>query len=135
MVRTPSALALTILLSSTLALSACGSSSESDAADVAAQFHAALADRDGSAACALLSPSARSELKQSAGRPCPKAIVSERLPAPEGPTTVSVFDTAAEVRYSDETVFLARFDGGWKVMAAGCTPRPPHPHDCTISGG
>ena len=31
--------------------------------------------------------------------------------------------------------FLARFRGGWKVMAAACTARENHPYDCRISGG
>lgn len=119
-----------------MALSACGgSTADSDAADVAAEFHGALVERDGSGACALLAPSTRSELKQSSGQPCAKAIVAERLPTPTQPESTAVFDTAATVRYSDEAVFLARFDDGWKVVAAGCTPRPPDPYDCVISGG
>ena len=29
----------------------------------------------------------------------------------------------AQVRLSGDTVFLAVFPGGWRVVAAGCTPR------------
>lgn len=123
------------VLVATLALSACGSGTPVGVADVADGFHAALADRDGPAACALLAPATRSELEQAAGKPCSQAIVEERLPSPGGSGTVHVFNTASSVEYQGETTFLALFDDGWKVMAAGCTARPPHPYDCTISGG
>jgi hypothetical protein len=46
-----------------------------------------------------------------------------------------VFDKAGEVRFAGDTTFLTRSDGGWLVVAAGCTPRAPYPYDCTISGG
>jgi hypothetical protein len=32
-------------------------------------------------------------------------------------------------------VFLAAFPGGWRVVAAGCTPRGDRPYDCTLQGG
>lgn len=123
------------VLLATLALSACGSSTTDGVAEVADEFYAALADHDGAAACALLAPATRSELEQSAGRPCPQAIVEERLPSPAGAGSVHVFNTASNVEYQGETTFLGLFDDGWKVTAAGCTARPPHPYDCTISGG
>lgn len=128
--------AMVAAVASGFALTACGSSSDTDVANVADDFYAALADRDGGAACEALAPSTRSELEQSAGKPCEDAIVEEKLSEAQDPATVEVFDTAAEVRYDGETAFLARFDDGWKVTAAGCTPKPePHPYDCTISGG
>ena len=34
-----------------------------------------------------------------------------------------------------DTVFLATFPGGWRVVAAGCTPRGDRPYDCTVAGG
>ena len=41
----------------------------------------------------------------------------------------------ARVRLSDDTVFLGMFAGGWRVVAAGCTPRGERPYDCTVAGG
>ena len=41
----------------------------------------------------------------------------------------------AIVRWGAETMFLARFDNGWLVTAAGCTPRGKDlPYDCSIEG-
>jgi hypothetical protein len=38
------------------------------------------------------------------------------------------------VRLDKDVVFLARYDDGWRVTAAGCVPRPGRPFDCTIKG-
>ena len=34
-----------------------------------------------------------------------------------------------------DTVFLAVFPGGWRVVAAGCTPHGDRPYDCVVQGG
>jgi hypothetical protein len=34
-----------------------------------------------------------------------------------------------------DTVFLAEFPDGWKVVAAACTPRDRLPYDCQVEGG
>ncbi|GHE27624.1 DUF6766 family protein [Streptomyces hydrogenans] len=34
------------------------------------------------------------------------------------------------VRLRGDALFLSQFDAGWKVVAAGCTPRPDMPFDC-----
>ena len=116
-------------------MAGCGSTQDSDLEDVATAFYSALSDRDGAAACDVLAPSTRSALEQSAGKPCPDAILEEQLPEAAGVVEVQVFDTAGEVRFDGETTFLGRFDAGWQVVAAGCTPAPPHPYDCTLTGG
>ena len=38
---------------------------------------------------------------------------------------------------AQETVFLALFDDGWRVTAAGCTrlAGPAEPYDCDVEGG
>ena len=38
------------------------------------------------------------------------------------------------VRLAGDTVFLAVFPGGWRVTAAGCTPRGDRPYNCTVQG-
>jgi hypothetical protein len=103
-------------------------------AEIARRFHAAVARRDGAAACSLLAPQTRAELVQSAQQPCPAAVISEEVPRVGGVRTSSTFDTQAQVRFAGDTVFLAEFPGGWRVVAAACTPRPPLPYDCQIKG-
>ena len=46
-----------------------------------------------------------------------------------------MFGTTAQVRYEGETLFLARFDDTWRVVAAGCTAQRPKPYDCLLQGG
>lgn len=119
-----------------LALGACGVGAQDDAAlDAAARFHRAYAAGDGAAACATLAPRTRSDLEQSAGKPCLDAVLEEDVPDAGEPLRVHVFGTQAEVKYPGETTFLARFRSGWRVMAAGCRAQPDRPYDCVISGG
>lgn len=125
------ALAAALLLGS----AGCGSSHDAAVRSVAEDFHAALAEGDGEAACTLLAPATRSELEDSAGKPCPQAIVEEQLPRPSGTGEVEVFDVNGQVRFDGDTVFLSEFSNRWRVVAAGCTRHPAQPYDCTLSGG
>lgn len=116
-------------------LAGCGSSQDGAVEEAAGEFYAAVAARDGARACALLAPSTRSELEQSAEKPCTSAILEEQLPAPSSPRAVEVFGTAGEVRYDGEVAFLGEFPDGWRIVAAGCTPQGPQPYDCLVAGG
>ena len=54
-----------------------------------------------------------------------------------GTGLVVVAGHSAQVRYSGDTVFLARFDDGWRVTAAGCrrvSTDPAVPYDCAVDG-
>ena len=113
----------------------CGAPADSAASNVARVFHDAVADADGLTACAALSARARSELEQSAGKPCPAAVLEESLPPLSEPIEARVSGTAAQVGSARETVFLSRFGEGWKVTAAGCTLEPTGVYDCLIQGG
>ncbi|MEU4215780.1 hypothetical protein [Actinoplanes sp. NPDC026623] len=105
------------------------------AATAAAGFFRAIGAGDGTAACAVLAPDTAAEVAQSDDRPCPEAILRQDLPAP-GPVTGSeVFGQWAQVRLTGDTVFLAAFPGGWRVVAAGCTRRAGRPYDCAVRGG
>jgi len=44
-------------------------------------------------------------------------------------TDTQVYGTAALIRFTNDAVFVARFQGGWKVTAAGCTRIPQRPLD------
>ena len=115
----------------------CGSvDARGDAASAAAlRMLQAVQSKDGAAACALLAPGTAAELEQSADKPCPDAILKEDLPAAAAVTRTEVYGQWAQVRMPGDTVFLGAFPGGWRVVAAGCTPRGDRPYDCVLQGG
>ena len=113
----------------------CSQPHDGDVREVASSFYEAYAAQDGVAACDQLAPRTRTELEKSAGKPCDQAVLAEQVPTVAEPTDIRVFGTQAEVEWGGETTFLARFQDGWKVMAAACRPKAGRPYDCTISGG
>jgi hypothetical protein len=120
-----------------LALAGCGSVRDrSDAAgSVAVRLLTAAEAGDGETACATLAPDTVAELEQSAEKPCAEAILDEDLPQPGAVAGTAVYGQWAQVKLSDDTLFLAVFPDGWRVVAAGCTPRPERPYDCVLTGG
>jgi hypothetical protein len=105
------------------------------AGSTASRFDAAVGRSAWSTACAMLAPVTRDDLEQSAGTPCADALAQVSL-EPAGPVVrVEVFGTMAQARMGQDTVFLARFPGGWKVLAAGCSPQVGRPYDCRLQGG
>jgi hypothetical protein len=122
-----------------LALGAAGCAPAGDraqAADaVAMKLLTAINAHDGSGACALLAPDTAAEVAQSGQKSCAEAILDEDLPAPGAVDSTNVYGQWAQVRLTDDTVFLAVFPGGWRVVAAGCTSRGERPYDCTVQGG
>jgi hypothetical protein len=105
------------------------------AANVATRLLTAVQGKDGAAACAVLAPDTASEVEQSGGKPCPEAILDENLPGPGAVTATAVYGQWAQVRIGADTVFLAVFPGGWRVVAAGCQSRGDRPYDCEVQGG
>ncbi|MEV4512415.1 hypothetical protein AB0K00_26040 [Dactylosporangium sp. NPDC049525] len=103
--------------------------------DVAVRLLAAVQDRDGAAACTVLAPDTVQTLERSAGASCADAVLDEDLPEPAGVRRVDVFGQWARVVLADDTVFLAAFPGGWRVVAAGCRSRGERPYDCVLQGG
>lgn len=116
-------------------LSGCGSAGSAGPREAATTFASALVAGDGQTACAVLAPATKSELEQSSGKACPSAILEERLPDAGAVRSAAVYGSMAQVRLAGDTVFVAKFKAGWKVMAAGCSPVPGHPYDCDLQGG
>ena len=125
--------ALALLLP--MILTGCGSEQDEAVRERAGAFQDAVAARDWAQACALLVPETRSEVEAAAKRPCADALAAEELLAPGALDRVDVFGGMAKVGYRGETLFLARFADGWRLLAAGCTPQAPKPYDCTVHGG
>jgi hypothetical protein len=115
-----------------LLLPGCGGAQDEPATSAARGLLEAAHGGDGVGACELLAPAARSELEQQAGAPCEQAVLDEDLGDGSGEVTADVFDTMAQVRVGEETVFLSRYDGRWLVVAAACTAVPDRPYDCGI---
>jgi hypothetical protein len=120
-----------------LALTGCASvGHRADAADaVATGLLTAAQRKDGAAACAILAPDTAAEVAESGDKPCAEAILDEQLPQPGTVAGTDVYGQWAQVRLSDDTLFLAVFPDGWRVVAAGCTPRENRPYQCVLQGG
>ena len=72
------------------------------------------------------------------GTPCAQALAEAGLAPAGAGGSVTVAGHSAQVRYADDTVFLARFDDGWRVTAAGCervSSDDAVPYDCVVDGG
>lgn len=113
--------------------SGAGSPSATAAGQVAAAFSVAVHSEPASA-CGLLAPQTRQELEDNSG-PCARAIADADVPAAGRVLDAEVYGLDAMVRLEHDTVFLALFDTGWRVTAAGCTPQEPQrPYSCEIKG-
>lgn len=109
----------------------CSSSQEPAARTTAAAFQRAVAEQDTGAACALLSDAARDQLVAATRRECPQALAALGLPGDDVRST-EVWGRQAQARLGSGVLFLAELRDGWRVTAAGCTPRPDQPYACPV---
>ncbi|WP_062433166.1 hypothetical protein [Herbidospora daliensis] len=112
-----------------LPVSACAAGGVPAVEEATGRFFAAVAAGQGAAACALLTDAAAASLPE----PCATSILDAGLrggPAQE----VAVWGSEAQVRLPQDTVFLHRGAGGWRVRGAGCRPDGERPYDCEVSG-
>ena len=101
---------------------------------VADAFLTAVAAQPDSA-CALLAPGTRQEVEDTAGS-CAEGLDEVDAAGAGRVADVEVYGLDAIVRLENDTVFLAFFDNGWLVTAAGCTPEAPErPFTCDVKGG
>jgi len=122
------------------AASGCSSHRADDVRHVASEFYDAVASQRGADACALLAPPSRSQVEQSEQKPCPAAIEAAGVPAADGPGSVRVYGTMAQIKWRTEVTFLTRYGDAWRVMAAGCSLPPPaqrtaQHYDCKVEAG
>jgi hypothetical protein len=117
------------------ALAGCGvpESTTRSVDDVARQFMAAVERGDGGLACSLLTPDAAASVG-SGGQTCAEAFGDLGLPRGGSVGRTEVWSDEAQVRTGVDTLFLTNLSSGWRVTAAGCTPRPPRPYDCEVQG-
>ncbi|WP_323097448.1 hypothetical protein [Intrasporangium sp. YIM S08009] len=119
-----------------LLLAACsgqGGAERENAVDAALRFSAAVSDH-ATVACGLLAPATRQQVEDQDG-PCATALPDQNLPKASGPGTAEVYGKDAIVRLRGDTLFLARFDDGWHVTAAGCLfTGQDKPYTCTVKG-
>jgi hypothetical protein len=132
-VRRPAVL-LGLLLAAT-ALTGCGSGPADGPRAAARAFGRAWTTQDGSTVCRLLAPETRAEVAQSAKQPCPQAVLDEDVPGAGELERTRVWGQQAQVRTTRDTLFLAEFTAGWRVVAAGCRRHPGKPYDCQLQGG
>ncbi|MFG2988953.1 hypothetical protein ACGFZK_06560 [Streptomyces sp. NPDC048257] len=120
-----------------LVLAGCGAPATrvSGARAAGEQFVRALAANDREAACRLLAPETREALEQEERTACGPALGAEDLPEAGTVRATEVYGRQAMLRLEGDTLFLSLFDSGWKVVAAGCTPRAEQPYQCELKGG
>jgi hypothetical protein len=96
----------------------------------AQRFSDAVAQRDGAAACAQMSPDLRAQLVQDESSTCSKAVLKLQLHGGDA-GEARVYATSALVRFvGGDTVFLGDTAQGWRLEAVGCRPRAGTVYDC-----
>lgn len=100
-------------------------------ARAAERFHAALAAHQDEAACGMLARKTADKLPDP-GQTCAEALRALRLGPGGKVTSVSVWGDDAQVRLAGDTLFLHRFNDGWRIRAAGCEPVRDLPYDCEV---
>ncbi|MFF9059415.1 hypothetical protein ACF09K_12105 [Streptomyces sp. NPDC014882] len=131
------AVVLALSVAASAAVSGCGAVSErrDDVRTATAAFEDALGEGAYARACGGLAPATVEELEQSAGAPCARALGEESLKPGGAVRVVDVYGNQARAVLARDTLFLSHFATGWKVVAAGCAPRPGTPYQCEIKGG
>jgi hypothetical protein len=113
-----------------VALAGCGrADDERTVSAVTERFLSAVEADDGEVACAQLTQATAEAI--AATRPCSQAVTDLEL-SPGAVTRARVYGIGAQVELrSGERLFLELTRSGWRVSAAGCSPRPhDEPFDC-----
>ncbi|MEE1757486.1 hypothetical protein [Streptomyces sp. SP18CS02] len=100
----------------------------------AVAFSARVQAHDPAGACELLAPQTREELAQDPGPTCADGLEDAAPPDGGEVRSTQVYGHRARVVLDQDTYFLTSFPDGWKISAAGCTPRPGRPYRCQVKG-
>lgn len=109
----------------------CGAGGEAATA-ATTRFLNAVANGDGGTACDLVAPAAEESLTND-GTECATALTDLDLPTGRV-ESASVWSDRAQVRTTDDVLFLVDLPDGWRVMAAGCTRQPDETYRCQLEG-
>ena len=108
-------------------VTACASSGpDSPPAAAASTFVQAITARDGTKACALLTPKARQSVVGATDEKCPSIVLG--LHDKQGSVSrTQVWGDDAQITIGTDTLYLLRSHDGWRVDAAGSWNRPADP--------
>ena len=117
-----------VLTAGVLTLCGCGDLSAEEVGLVGADFAAA----GPAARCELLTANTRTALVEEESASCEEAI--EELPLGYGEvSSVEVWGEEAQVRLTDDVLFLTRTAEGWRISAAACQDQgEDRPYDCRL---
>ena len=83
--------------------------------------------------CDLLTDAAVRAVEHEEPTGCAVAL-EELPPGAGGVVSAQVWGQEAQVRLTDDTVFLSRTPDGWRVAAAGCEASGGGNYDCLVEG-
>jgi hypothetical protein len=108
----------------------CANLQQPDVEQVATAFSRPGADP--AARCALLAPATVIALEHDESSGCAQAL-DQLAPPGGGPVqSTAVWGDNAQVRLTDDTLFLNRTEQGWKITAAGCRSQGDAPYLCRL---
>jgi ketosteroid isomerase-like protein len=115
-------------------LAGCGApAGTAEVTRAAADWQAAAQAKDARRLCALMTPAAVDSVV-TGNETCEQAVGDLDLPAGGAVGTVQLWSDEAQVTAGTDTLFLVRLTAGWRVNAAGCSPRGGRPYDCDVAG-
>ena len=83
--------------------------------------------------CDLLAPATLAGLEERESASCTEAI--GQLPLQGGDVeSVQIWGSDAQVRLSEDTLFLTETRAGWRVTAAACRSQGEAPYECEVEG-
>jgi hypothetical protein len=121
--------ALALLASGALVLTGCSDVHLPEVEQVAEDFAAG----DPVVRCELLTESAVSSLEHEEPTGCATALEDLQLGG-GGVVSAQVWGSEAQVRLTDDTLFLTETTDGWRVAAAGCAHSDEDRYDCLVEG-
>jgi hypothetical protein len=136
-ITAPRAIFLTALATGLLGAGCGTKNDERSVGAIADRFYSALRAHAGDRACAQLSTNAVDTLESASGRSCAEAITTLKLPGSGTAHSTVYLDSArADIAGAQpgEAAFLDRTALGWRISAAGCTPKGDGPYDCQLDG-